>query len=1093
MSHRSTPLLAVLGLVLVASAWWWSTQRTPPSAPTLAGAVQPETADATRTSELASPTGLAARTDATSTDSSATDATSLTGHVVLPDGTPTDEHVEVLVADRDEKDDDARAFPVGADGSFDVRVPSNARFVRLVLRARYAFLREPRFLDLDEERGPLVLEPELGGALRARIALPQGVPIERVAGTRVAARGRVLRVTSRTASERLVHARIDADGMLELGGLAPDAQHGLEIARSACAPFEGGPYRVEAGRVREIDVALAAGATVTGRVVDETGKPVQSCELALAALSSTAFFDAIDATSERDGTFRIEGGAPGKSIVRARKQGWLVTRSKPLTLVAGATTEEIEIALERGGSVRGRVTWPDGSPAADASLALALGMDPGNQLAQLGSAAPRTVASASDGTFTFDALTEGPFALAAYAVSPSLGLCSALVERVTPSAEPIAVTLAPGHALQVTVKDELGAPLDECAVEASFEYAAMIELEPAITAARTAPEAFELHGLRPGNWKVRAWSGACAVERRATIPLDGGVLEIVLPRPAHVAGIVRDADGRAVSDASVSFRDIAKEMYSTAGPSRTRTDAHGRFRSPPLAPGRFALQASSPTSAPSESKTITLSAGRTHADVELELRTGGTLAITVRTADGVADVGRRIDVVPQNIAGLVYASTFHTDEDGRVTIPHVPPGTYQILTSPNARELQDATGDDGQIDGFRLSAVRLTENATVRDGVTTEVALGGAERGRIRVTGKVTSNGAPLGGVLVQVNRGRAGSQRGVSVKTGDDGTYEMRLVEPGTYGFGVRPTSANTTFHREQAVPDRPDVQVDFDLPSGRIAGRVVNAAREPVPAIGVSLAREAGDASDGWLSAGMLAREDGTFSFEYVPPGRFALSTQETTNAELVERRYAVTRKQGIELAANGAVLDVELVLANAAMVEGDVFGPNGERYVGAQVFAFDADREPIDTFSRVVTDAAGHFRVSGLREGHAYLIARDRDLVSASGPVAVKSGETTQTKLVLARGTSVGLDMRDADGNGFGSKPAVVDVHGLDHASIWGPMWTRSEAAALTGWRAGPLPPGRYVVRARDASLGDWSATIDVSGEAAEQQFQLSVPKR
>ncbi|MFN0242310.1 MAG: carboxypeptidase regulatory-like domain-containing protein [Planctomycetota bacterium] len=1091
MSHRSTPLLAVLGLVLVASAWWWSAQRTPP--PAIASAVQPQTEDVTRPGDLASPASIATRTDATSTDSSSNGAASLTGRVVLPAGTPDDESVEVLVAERDETDEDARAFPVGADGSFEVRVPSNVRFVRLVLRARYAFLREPLFLDLDEERGRVVLEPELGGALRARIALPEGVPIERVTGTRAVARGRVLRVTSRTTSERLVHARIDAEGMLELGGLAPDAQHVLAIARSACAPFEGGPYRVEAGRVREIDVTLAVGATVAGRVVDESGKPVEGCELALAALSSTAFFDAIDATSERDGTFRIEGGAPGKTIVRARKQGFLVTRSKPVLLVAGETTKEIEIALERGGSVRGRVTWPDGSPAADASLALALGMDPGNQLAQLGSAAPRTATSASDGTFTFDALTEGPFALAAFATSPSLGLCSALVERVTPGAEPIDVALAPGHALRVTVKDELGAPLDECAVEASFEYTAMIELEPRVTAARTAPESFELRGLRPGNWKVRAWSGACSVERRATIPLDGGVLEIVLPRPAHVAGTVRDADGRAVSDATVSFRDIAKEMYSTAAPSRTRTDAHGRFRSPPLAPARFALQASSPTSAPSESKTITLRAGETHADVELDLRTGGTLAIAVRTPDGLADVGRRIDVVPQNIAGLVYASTFHTDEDGRATIPHVPPGTYQILTSPNTRELQDATGDDGRIDGFRLSAVRLTEDATVRDGVTTEVALGGAPRERIRVTGKVTSNGVPLGGVLVQVNRGRAGSQRGVSVKTDDDGNYELRLAEPGTHGFGVRPANANTTFHRDHSVPDRPDVQLDFDLPAGRIAGRVVNAAHEPVPAIGVSLVRESGDASDGWLSAGMLARADGTFSFQHVPPGRFALSTQETTNAELVQRRYAVARKNGIELAANGAVLDVELVLAIAAMVEGDVFGPNGERYVGAQVFAFDADREPVDTFSRVVTDAAGHFRVSGLSEGHAYLVARDRDLVSTSGPIVVKSGETAQAKLVLARGTTVGLDMRDTDGNGFGSRPAVVDVHGLDHTSIWGPMWTRSEAATLTGWRAGPLPPGRYVVRARDTSLGDWSATIDVSGEKEEQQFQLSVPKR
>jgi hypothetical protein len=116
-------------------------------------------------------------------------------------------------------------------------------------------------------------------------------------------------------------------------------------------------------------------AVIEGIVVKEPGsEPVKKVLIELIAENQTEGGD-YTAVTAADGTFRIEGIAPGRYHLFAERTGLLeVQRRHPapqgrvLTIASGQELKDVQIRLQAAAVVRGRVTDEDGDPMAAAQV-----------------------------------------------------------------------------------------------------------------------------------------------------------------------------------------------------------------------------------------------------------------------------------------------------------------------------------------------------------------------------------------------------------------------------------------------------------------------------------------------------------------------------------------------------------------------------------------------------------------------------------------------------------------------------------------------------------------------------------------------------
>ena len=182
---------------------------------------------------------------------------------------------------------------------------------------------------------------------------------------------------------------------------------------------------------------VRADSTVRGRVVyADTGRPVRRARLMLLPVSSV--FDADPAESHYGGqtprmtttdgrgefvfkrlpagTYVLHVGAPDLVSVARPGGGGLAyllgagdpsARGRALFELGEGATVEREVKVERGGAITGRVTYSDGEPATNATVALF--WRDGERLVRLGT----TELVDDRGRYRFEGLAEGEYAVAA--------------------------------------------------------------------------------------------------------------------------------------------------------------------------------------------------------------------------------------------------------------------------------------------------------------------------------------------------------------------------------------------------------------------------------------------------------------------------------------------------------------------------------------------------------------------------------------------------------------------------------------------------------------------------------------------------------
>lgn len=275
----------------------------------------------------------------------------------------------------------------------------------------------------------------------------------------------------------------------------------------------------------EMDVVLRT-AGVAGRVVGADGEAIAGAAVQAVPDSDDAIaVSGGSAITESDGTFRIEGLDPGRYTIVAGASGYAGAEVEGVVVPESGDPAPVEIALQAGRAVRGRVVDPAGAPVAGAmTLVFPAGAEP-----SFGGAVDGVTdrngrfenQQAPDGTLSVIVLTQG-FAPTAV---------EGFVRTEDPEDDDVVVRMTVGGTLRVRVADLAGSP------RAGFSG---IELQPARFPqvslfsqlfAPTGPTAADgvatYTALMPGSYTVTA-TGAQPVQVEV---VEGGVAEVTLVVP----------------------------------------------------------------------------------------------------------------------------------------------------------------------------------------------------------------------------------------------------------------------------------------------------------------------------------------------------------------------------------------------------------------------------------------------------------------------------------------------------------------------------------------------------------------------------------
>ena len=666
-----------------------------------------------------------------------------------------------------------------------------------------------------DEDGRYLLRLGSGAATRLRVEADGFVP-EELAGVEPPQAGLELTLARRLALEGLVRAHGQAaadaevtiagasgtrtaksgpDGAFSFAGLA-EGRYALRAVRDAEAAYlDGVIVAAGDGGTGVVTVELQPATTVTGKLRERGGRAIAGGVVILSEADGAPLPRAF--TTDNEGNFRFVAVLPGSYAVGAHADGFYPAEPRPLRV--GKTPATVELRLDPGATVEGRVIderaqpvpgadvavsgeSSDGTPIAmtassGAATATGARVEPAGELGILrgpvpyppptpiGEAAPAPKQFRTDdkGAFRVTGLPAGR--LVVVATHPDFARGASEPMQVVAGAElRVTVVLSRGVEVRGRVSDDRGAPVG----------GAELTGDGASLAVSDARGEFEIaHVARALTLTVRAPGFLPAT--RAVSPSEHGPFDVTLRRAeGRLGGDVVDDRGAPVSAARV-------EIAAPPMPARwVTTDRAGHFDAEALGPGPYRVVVTHADFAPATFDAVTPSS-----DARFPLAPGGGIDGDVRDARlGGVPAGLRLELssgggkrqlLPVQ-AGRFSATALPA---GRATLTASAPG-YVTLT----REIDVVAGErphDVTVRDVRLELERGgSVTGRVRDDhgdavADATVAVAG-QRARSDRDGNFRVDGVPPGRARVTAEKSGAVAADDIDIRAGDESRVELRL-----------------------------------------------------------------------------------------------------------------------------------------------------------------------------------------------------------------------------------------------------------------------------------------------------------------------------
>jgi hypothetical protein len=432
-----------------------------------------------------------------------------------------------------------------------------------------------------------------GGVLVGKVLGADGKPVEGAEASLTVPLGR---------HGTALSAKSDARGAFEFRGLA-SGRYAITVrppvGSAACEKlFEG--VAVVGGLSIEQRFSLPLGACVSGTVTAPDGRPVAGASV----WARYGYYSRGPAATDAQGRFVLPGLSPPLQPGPRRHDGpqnallasppkdmpCLMQSTAPLPDVPLGGSATVDIRMQPGVAIAGRVTGPDGKPVAGCQLSAGQHPNPSTLLTF------STTRTGDDGRYTLINLPVGKLFLTAM---PPQG--SGLLVRQTSEQ-----AFEGGKTTTVDIALEAGATLVGKVVTSKGQpvFGAQVLLQPrggwsygSQRAALTGPGgAFRIEAVAPGGYDVQCVPSDPGLRAQPTeLKVEGKgehKAEIILYATGSVVGTARDAAGKPLGQgmAWVSLQSGVGPQMRMAGAGHP--DDQGSFRIPGLAPGKYTVAVS---------------------------------------------------------------------------------------------------------------------------------------------------------------------------------------------------------------------------------------------------------------------------------------------------------------------------------------------------------------------------------------------------------------------------------------------------------------------------------------------------------------------
>lgn len=463
----------------------------------------------------------------------------------------------------------------------------------------------------------------------------------------------------------------------------------FEASRAGCATIERSATLRLGTAVHLGDVVLGPGIRIRGRAVDEHGDGVALASIGLVAgeltedeghmrrHGSDTFRSAPGAQSAADGSFVLDGVAPGVRRVWAHADGKRFAWSQPIEIPGDRDLLGFEIVLTPllpSDRIEGRVVAPDDRPIADAYLWF-------NE---------RSAGSSLGSTINADA--EGRFGLlvqrddSAYSFTAhdrEDRFAATTVEDVHGGSLAVVIRMHEKRWLPVHVHTAEGGPI----ADAKFEITAMGMGESA-PATSSAPGAYSI-AVQDGQFQLEV--SAPGFHTRDLGALDAATLPATLDVVMLHAPVVRGrvtANGLPITGARVQLVPDRPGATETVAGFRSRyivyhssagavTDADGRFRMDCDENHGFWLRVTADGWAVGEVGPTDAAGREGEIELDVELTKGGAIEGRVILPDGADGEGA---IVALN-HGDGHPRTLRAGAKGVFRVDGLAPGPWQVLAA----------------------------------------------------------------------------------------------------------------------------------------------------------------------------------------------------------------------------------------------------------------------------------------------------------------------------------------------------------------------------------------------------------------------------
>ncbi|HEX9163945.1 MAG TPA: carboxypeptidase regulatory-like domain-containing protein [Thermoanaerobaculia bacterium] len=542
-------------------------------------------------------------------------------------------------------------------------------------------------------------------------------------------------------------AETGSDGSFRITGLSPG-----EITLNLTKPDEFihviRPVKAPAS---DVNVEIPAGGRVSGRVVDKaTSQPVTSFDLGLNPTRGGGGFTFMTTPALRhftsdDGSFTLDNVPAGQVQLVVNAAGYTTAHSSTVTLEEGKSLSDVEVQLDSGVHVTGKVTGPGGSPIAGVEVFLQ--QQPGRAMRAVGM--PQNTVTDENGEYSMDAIEPGDktfmFSRAGFVTTSKAATLSGPDARVD-------VQLSSGMRITGTVVTDTGIPVADAGVNAI----APGYVGPTPNTTTDANGSFAFESLAPGIYNfIAAKQGYTSGNLRDVDITSGAPVRITLQSggtiTGHVTGLTPDEMQRATVIAS-----------GQNGGSSAAVDGSGNFRIDGAPTGTVRV---------SGRTGMGLTGGKTSPVQSIQLETGGSAQVDIVfksdtvisghvTRNGRPVEGAMVAFFPKAATAQTSART-STDSNGQ----------YEVSG------LDDATYNVSVVDIQRSAPVTTTYE--VRGSGNFDIDMKAATlRGHVS-----DSDGNAVSDAVVEVrDKGDTDFRFARGAQTDSAGTFVLPNVPPGTY-----------------------------------------------------------------------------------------------------------------------------------------------------------------------------------------------------------------------------------------------------------------------------------------------------------------------